>query len=273
MATVFNNSKCVKCKICLEICPAGVITENKVSGYPEVLPANAENCVVCGQCEAVCPEEAVTVTAPHLQAALFSGKRPEISAREMGNYIRFRRSTRAYEQKAVPKKTLEELLDIARYAPTGMNAQPVRWIIVHDTARVKALTKMVIDWMRSAVEKKLPVAAALDFPWLINAYESGSDPICRNAPHLAVTYAHKDNPIAVGDSAIALNTFELAAPAFGLGACWAGFFKIAAGNSPEVKKELGISEDHVCTGAMMVGFPKYKYQRIPKRNKIDAAWK
>jgi nitroreductase/NAD-dependent dihydropyrimidine dehydrogenase PreA subunit len=273
MTTSFDHSKCSRCKICWEVCPAAVITENKESGYPEVLAANAENCIYCGHCEAVCPESAAVVTGLRLQPAFFGGKTPALSAREIGNYIRFRRSIRAYQQKEVSQKTLEELLDVARYAPTAMNAQPVRWIIVRDTAKVKALVKMVIGWMQKAIENNNPMAAVLDFAWLVNAYESGSDPILRNAPHLAVTYSHKDNLMAAGDSCIALTTFDLTAPAFGLGACWAGFFRIAASASPEIRKELGIPDDHVCTGALMVGFPKYRYWRIPKRNKMDVTWK
>ena len=272
MVTVFDRTKCIRCGACGELCPADIITFDK-DGYPVVLKENAENCIFCGHCEAVCPKGAAGVTAPRLQAALSPGKKPKISAEQMGDYIRFRRSTRAYLQKPVPKKTLEELLDIARYAPTAMNAQPVRWIVVHDTEKVRSLVKTVIGWMRSAAEKSVPIAAALGFAGLVQDYESGNDAICRNAPHLVVTHAHKDNSLAAGDSAIALATFDLAAPAFGLGTCWAGFFRIAAANSPEVKKELGIPEDNVCTGAMMAGFPKYKFQRAPKRDKPEVVWK
>jgi nitroreductase/NAD-dependent dihydropyrimidine dehydrogenase PreA subunit len=273
MTTSIDKSKCVRCKLCWEVCPAAVITENKENGYPDVLAVNAENCIYCGQCEAVCAECAVAVTGEKLQPALFSGKAPKIAAKDIGNYIRFRRSIRAYQQNAVPKNTVTELLDIARYAPTAVNAQPVRWIIVHDSSKVKTLVKMVIDWMKAAIESDNPMASALDFQWIVNAYESGADPICRNAPHMAVTYAHKDNPMAVGDSFIALTTFDLAAPSFGLGACWAGFFRIAVSASPGLRKELGIPDDHVCTGALMFGVPKYHYHRIPKRNKIDVIWK
>ncbi len=272
MTTVFDNTKCSRCGACTELCPAEIITIDK-GGYPVVLPDDAVNCLFCGHCEAVCPNGAANVTSPLLEKAMSSGKIHAVPAEQIGSYIRFRRSVRAYLQKPVPKKTLEEVLDAARYAPTAMNAQPVRWIVVHDTAKVKALTKTIIDWMRSAVEKNLPIAAALDFSWLIKDYDNGCDALCRNAPHIVITHANKDNQMAAGDSAITLATFDLAAPAFGLGTCWAGFVRIAATYSPEVKKELGIPEEDACTGAMMVGFPKYKYHQIPKRNKMDVSWK
>ena len=255
MTTVFDSSKCSKCNICIEICPRRIISADK-GGYPVVLPENAATCTVCGHCEAVCPEGAVTVSAPQLEASLFSAEKPAISAKQMGSYIRFRRSTRVYEQKPVPKKTLEELLDIARYSPSALNGQPVRWIVVHDPAKVKEYSRMAIDWMREMIEKKVPQSVAMNFASLVNGWDKGTNLICRNAPHLVVTYAHKDNPIAVGDSAIALTVFELAAPAFGIGTCWAGYFRMAASGSPELKKELGIPDDHVCTGAMMDGFSK-----------------
>jgi nitroreductase/NAD-dependent dihydropyrimidine dehydrogenase PreA subunit len=272
MTTVFDRSKCVQCKICTEICPTGVIAVND-GGYPMIAPANAEDCVTCGHCEAVCPQGAVTVTAPTLSAALFSGEEPAITPEQMGSYIMRRRSIRVYEQKPVPRKTLEAVLDAVRYAPSAVNGQPVRWIIVHETARVKTLARMVVAWMRAMVGQKAPLAAAFGFAELVSAYDNGYDPICRNAPHLAVTCAHKDNPMGVGDSVIALTTFDLAAPAFGFGTCWAGFFKMAAAASPQIQKELGIPDDHVFTGALMVGFPKYQYVGIPKRNKMAIIWK
>ena len=273
MTTVLDNSKCSKCNICIEICPRHLIVADKATGFPILVPEHSANCTVCGHCEAVCPQSAVTVSSLQLEAAMFSGKEPAISAKQMGSYIESRRSIRVYEDKPVPKKTFEELLDIARYSPSGLNGQPVRWIVVQDPAKAKEYSRMTIEWMRSMLEKKAPLAAAMNFGGLVGAWDKGINLICRNAPHLVVIYAHKDNLMAVGDSAIALTVFELAAPAFGLGACWAGYFRMAASGSPELKKELGIPEDHTCTGAMMVGFPKHKYRGIPKRNKESIIWK
>jgi nitroreductase len=68
------------------------------------------------------------------------------------------------------------------------------------------------------------------------------------------------------DSAIALSYMDLAAPSLGLGCCWAGFFMIAAGSWPPLAEAFQLPEGHKSFGAMMVGYPKFRYQRLPERN-------
>jgi hypothetical protein len=42
---------------------------------------------------------------------------------------------------------------------------------------------------------------------------------------------------------------------------------MAINADPETRKFVGLSKRTDCFGAMMVGYPKYGYQRIPARNK------
>jgi nitroreductase len=65
--------------------------------------------------------------------------------------------------------------------------------------------------------------------------------------------------MALAACIIALTYLELAVTSFGLGACWAGYFSAAANMGPPMKKALGLPEEHNSFGAMMVGYPKYKY--------------
>ena len=52
----------------------------------------------------------------------------------------------------------------------------------------------------------------------------------------------------------------------GLGACWVGYLMLAATQYEPLKDALGIPNDHRLYGAMVVGYPKYSYRRIPPRN-------
>ena len=67
------------------------------------------------------------------------------------------------------------------------------------------------------------------------------------------------------DCAIALSYFDLAAKTAGLGCCWAGFFYMSAGSYPDMIKAVALPEGFMPYGALMVGYPKYKYTRIPAR--------
>jgi nitroreductase/NAD-dependent dihydropyrimidine dehydrogenase PreA subunit len=269
----FDLSKCTRCGICIEVCPIRIIEKDPQSGFPSVSGKNQTRCVRCGHCEAICPEAAVTVTHSDLQPAPAIEADGKISSEQFRAYCLRRRSIRIYKSEPVDRTTLSELFDVARYAPSGVNRQPVKWIVAEKPGTVAALTNATIEWIQSAVDQRLPIALQLNFVRLLMAFKNGLDPICRNAPHLIIAHALKEDRMALGDATIALAHLELAAPSFGLGACWAGYLMIAAGQSPKVKELIGIPGPNTGLGALMVGYPKSRYYRIPKRNIASIDWK
>ena len=108
---------------------------------------------------------------------------------------------------------------------------------------------------------------------VVKGWEAGMDPICRNAPHVIVTHAPKNNPAAPAACTIAISYLDLAAPSFGLGACWAGYFNTAATMWPPMQEALGLPEGDTCFGSIMIGYPKYSYYRLPRRNEPEITWR
>jgi hypothetical protein len=53
----------------------------------------------------------------------------------------------------------------------------------------------------------------------------------------------------------------------------AGYFNAAAIFWPPLQQELGFPEGNVSFGSMMVGYPKFKYQRLPLRNAAEIMWR
>jgi len=190
----------------------------------------------------------------------------------MARLIMSRRSIRAYQEKNVPKEVFEQIFDTIRYAPTGMNGQSVNWLVM-EQKDVQALVACVIDWARIVVSKQPTHPLAPVLPVLIGAWEQGDDKISHKAPYLVFAHSHKDNPMGFIDSIIALTHLDLTAPVFELGTCWAGIVQIALDSSPELMQSIGLPKDHVSHYAMMVGYPKYRFNGIPQRNKVKVSWK
>lgn len=259
--------------ICLELCPLRIIRKNEETGFPYVSDRLVAVCVRCGHCEAACPENAVTVDHPTLQSVPEPGPHDGITPAQLAAYCLERRSVRKYRQEPVDRSILANLFDIVRYAPSGVNRQPVKWIVVHDTSKVRQLTNAVMTWMDESEQQKSLMAGKLNFSLLLQSWREGNDPICRNAPHLVLACGQSADRIAAGDATIALTYLELAAPAFGLGTCWAGYFTIAASASPAVKALLDLPPDQAVFGSMMLGYPAARFYRIPKRNYAAIAWK
>jgi nitroreductase len=173
----------------------------------------------------------------------------------------------------VDRNIIEELIDMVRYAPSGHNMQTVKWLVIYDTEEVNRMSGLIVDWMRFLINEKSPLAELMHMDVIVADWERGKNRVSRGAPHLIVAHAPLNEGIVSPTGIIAPAYLELAAPAFGLGTCWFGYFMFAATAWEPLQKDLNLPEEHACAGVMMIGYPKYKYQRIPLRNKADVTWR
>jgi nitroreductase/NAD-dependent dihydropyrimidine dehydrogenase PreA subunit len=261
-----NSEKCKKDGICVAECPLGIIGQVDSDHAPELLPGTDEMCISCGHCVAVCPHGAMSHEKMSPEDCPPVKKDLLLSPEQVEYFIRARRSIRVYKDKAVDKDILLKLIELSMYAPSGHNSQAVDWRIVYDRDEVQRYTGMVIDWMRSLIEKKSPFVEQLHLDMIVKTWESGKDTVSRNAPHLVIVHGAKADVTAVNACIIAMTYFEFAAPSFGLGGCWGGFFNTAINAWKPLKEALGIPEDHSANGMMMIGYPEFKYHRLPLRN-------
>lgn len=270
---IIDGEKCSGCSMCTGVCPYFILEMNDEPRQASVNPAAAGYCSRCGHCEAICPEGAIAISYSG------SGPVPDLTGQtiptvgQLSQLITARRSIRDYQKTKVPREVFEQIFEIIRYAPTGMNGQSVHWMVIQEPKDVQTLVGKVIEWAREIVKTQPNHPLAPLLPRVIGAYEQGSDKICHGAPHLVFAHGHKDNPVGFVDSMIALTHLDLTAPVFGLGTCWAGIVQIALDSSPDLMKSIGLPADYKSHYAMMIGYPKYKYQRIPKRDAAKIIWK
>lgn len=269
---IIDYEKCNGDGICADVCPRKLIAFAKENAKPIPIPEIEELCIGCGHCLAACPAGAISHerSSPDECAKIDKGLWPIYD--QLDHLLRSRRSTRVYKDKPVERKTIEQVLGTCRYAPSGSNSQPVKWIIVSGRDRLMDLGQMVIDWMKDAIESKHPLAEKLRLSSVVEGWEKGEDRIFRDAPMVVITHAPEVGALPLENCVIAMTCFELAAVSIGLGACWVGFLMLAANLYLPIKEALGIPKDHKLFGAMIVGYPKYSYQRIPPRNQPDVVW-
>jgi nitroreductase/NAD-dependent dihydropyrimidine dehydrogenase PreA subunit len=259
-----NQETCNQDGICAAVCPAGIIGI-KDGLYPTPISDADELCIRCGHCVAVCPTASLSHKDITLENCTPIAKEFRITQEQAVQFLRSRRSIRKYKDKPVYKTELIRLIDIARYAPSGHNLQPVEWLVLGDKTDLKRLSGIVVDWMHWMLENASEVALSMHMDRTIAYWDKGYDVILRDAPAVIVTYAHKNNRAAPAACTIALTYLELATTTMGMGACWAGYFNAAATTFPPMKEALDLPEEHQAFGSMMVGYPKYRYQRMPTR--------
>lgn len=268
-----DQKKCKRDGICQAICPAQIIIQQDKKAFPSLLIGGEEFCINCGHCVAACPHGALTLDKMPLSACPLMEKDLLPTSDALKQLLLARRSIRQYKKTPVSHKLLADLINVARYAPTGSNKQQVHWMVFQNPDEVHDLAAMVVDFMKTMLPVTTDEAMLRRFQRIVQAWDNGRDRITRGAPHLIVAHSPADLSFPEADCAIALTYLELYANSKGLGTCWAGYFTGAAGLHEPLIKTLNMPAGHQCYGAVMLGYPLYGYYRIPERNAPQITWR
>lgn len=254
------NERCTRCGDCIAICPPEVIKMAEQGPYL----AEEAGCIRCGHCVAVCPHAALDSDITPLSAQKELPEFPVLDADTAELFLRSRRSIRRYLDQPVEPEKIERLLDVARMAQTGGNRQGISFVAVTDPEKIEQLKLATIAYFRKSPKKLRPVAT-FD--------ETGRDTIFLGAP--CVILAVSDNtPQAQENSRYVITYAELYATALGLGSCWAGFFEsFAARCQEQVREILDLDDEVFIGGALMLGYPEYRYHRVVDRDPLDITWR
>jgi nitroreductase/NAD-dependent dihydropyrimidine dehydrogenase PreA subunit len=268
-----DEKKCKRDGICASDCPAGIIYLKDKDSIPEVIPGEENACLLCGHCVAVCPHGALSHARVPAEGSPAIKKDLVISLEQAVQFLRSRRSIRQYLDKPVEKETIQKLIEIARYAPTGGNTQLVRWWVFTDRAELRRFSQMVVDWMRQLLETTPAASLPPYFPRILAAWDAGRDAVLRDAPVLILAMAPAESPNGMVDLSIALSYLQLAAVPMGLGTCWAGLVQRALQVWQPLKEAFGFTGKSPHHYPMMLGYPALEYRRVPERKPPKITWK
>jgi nitroreductase/NAD-dependent dihydropyrimidine dehydrogenase PreA subunit len=265
-----EQTKCVQCGACAAVCPVACIAMGKFEPKEE---ANIESCIHCGHCVAVCPNAALDNQESPLKNQVKIQKELSWDAEQASQFLRSRRSIRNYRPEQVPKDKLLQLLDMARFAPTASNRQGISFKIISGQEKLQKLTAATIGWLQQETDNGRSTISK-NASGHIRAFDEGKDPILHNAPHLIVAVCSRESgEIGRNSATFCLAYAELFAPAIGLGTCWAGILQHCAfsGYAP-LLDIINVSADQMVAGALMVGYPLFRYHRLVDRNPLNVSW-
>ncbi len=268
-----DPKKCKRDGICTAVCPGKLILQTTKKDYPTPVADAEEFCINCGHCIAACPHGALTLTTMPISDCPAINKETLPDAAAARQLLLARRSVRCYSKKLVARSVIQDLIDTARFAPTGSNKQPVHWTVIQNPDEVHHLASLVIDFMKLMLPLATDEASIRRYHRLIDIWDKGFDRILRGAPHLVIVSCPPDTSFPATDCATALAYLELYAFSRGLGTCWAGYFTGAANAHPPIMDMIALPAGYQCQGALMLGYPQYHYTRIPKRNEAQIDWK
>lgn len=281
-----TTEKCEKCGMCAAVCPMGLIAWQDRRTVPAPVPLGGKMCITCGHCVCVCPHGALSlekmpVSSCEKVVADYRVNRPTFRSldaevlsafEQLAGLVRTRRSTRVFSEEPVARQIMEELINAARFAPTGKNTRMLHWLVVSGREKLAPLVRHSTDWMRDMVARQHPMAEMFGMEKLAAFQETGRDIVLRGAPTLVVVSAPEEYMGGTVDAVIALTTFELLAVSRGLGTCWAGFFQLAAAMWPPMHEALMLPAGYKSCYAMMAGMPKFRFKRLPVRKNPSITW-
>lgn len=285
---VVDEQTCNGCGLCSTACPEWVFERPMQGATARVLEPG--NCIVCGHCVAICPTDAIRHAEIDPARCPPAGAEPPIAPAQLLHFLRLRRSEREFRPEPVPRELLETLLDAGRCAPSASNGQEFRFIVVQDAERIRRLALLSLGPYRLAsrlienafVRGALRLAAPDVWRLGLNYRDSlrrmaaaparGDDPILFHAPALILIHARKSETFAETDCANAQHQIALMAEALGLGTTTVGFFIMAAQFSAALRRELSLPAGHKLYGTLIVGWPRYRWQRVPERRSAQARW-
>lgn len=268
-----DEKKCTRDGLCASDCPAGIISLKDKESLPEVIPGGEASCLVCGHCVAVCPHGALSHSRIPSEGCPDIRRDLRLDQEQVIQFLRSRRSIRQYRDRPVEKETIQRLIELARYAPTGGNNQLVEWWVFTDRGELRRFSAMVIDWMRQLLQKVPLTSLPPYFSRILTAWDAGHDTVLRNAPVLILALAPAESATGMVDLTVALSYLQLAALPLGLGTCWAGLVQRGLLQWPPLKEAFGLPEKSPHHYPMMLGYPRLEYHRVPERRQPKITWK
>ncbi len=186
-----------------------------------------------------------------------------------------RRAVRKYKAKAVDKKTIEQLIDAARMAPSAMNKQPWKFYIATKQDEIQYFSKEI---SKSALKHFRQMGIFRSIKTIASSLSALShgldffkteDPVFHNAPIVIFITAPKKNEWAGLDIGMCAQNIMLAAQSLGLASCPVGFGKFIM--KTKAYPKLGIPKEEQVHIALIIGYGD-ETPKVHDRKKDNLFW-
>jgi len=265
------TSKCRRCKKCEKLCPVNGISidDNSIS----------EDCIMCYHCAAICPVQANSNSSHTIGKTYQNDIRPD----EFELLMQQRRSHRIFNTQAVSPEILKEFIERMRFSPTASNLQSLQFTVVTNKQKLEEINNLTI----STLTKAFNGINAMTKPFIklfsgietlrsmekskskfLNKAAVKKDMITYNAPALILIHS-PDNPVGMPchDANIWTGMATLYAELLDLCTCINGYIVNASKRNKRLKASVQIPANHKIHSALLIGYPKYKFENRVDRKK------
>jgi nitroreductase/Pyruvate/2-oxoacid:ferredoxin oxidoreductase delta subunit len=267
---ILDREKCIACRLCAEVCGLDVIVRN---GNERPTIDRATYCHACGHCVAICPQNALSIRGV-AQDEFAAVRASTVSPLDMQTFLMTKRSCHEFQDRPVEKSVIENLIAVARMAPSSIKCQERAFIVVASADKITELctaltkhTRRILGLTKLAASK--PAALFLsaesqehmrllqaDFEVALRHMDGGWDYIFHNAPCLIFFTGITVDPSGRDHALGAQHYLMLYAETLGLGTCINGY----AQSAPKLlAKHLNVPKAHTIYAAITLSHRKHTY--------------
>jgi nitroreductase len=191
----------------------------------------------------------------------------EENMNEVIEAIKRRRSVRLYDDRPVPRDIINTILEAGNEAPSAMNSQPWRFVVVEDKETKRKLLRAALPNAKRILDRVKEVDQER-YEMIKKRYDELEDPVYYSAP--AIVFVIGSGRYADHSCPLACENMMLAAHSLGLGSCWVGFGAMVTDDA-EVRNILELKEDETIFGPIVLGYPKGHPER-PFKKEPKVKW-
>ncbi len=286
MNIIVNTDTCVQCMLCVRDCVSAVwdVKEDRP------VPLHIDRCNLCSHCISICPTNSISHSGLE-PANIHKINRNLVDSKVFEEIILSRRSVRNYTDQPVDRHLLEQIIELARYAPTASNMQNVEYCVVTDKSLIQKISHRVFSFGTtisttlsysgiSTALKKLENFAGLrsltryldSMDYYQRETKLGRDFILHNAPVLILLHVPGSANFGCDNCNIAATTLINYAHTLGLGSCFIGFLTLTLKYDKTMRGWLRIPKKHRVYASLVLGYPEYKYTNTVSRKPAQVTW-
>ncbi len=180
---------------------------------------------------------------------------------ELVETIKSRRSIRNYKKKKVAKYLINDLIDMARLAPSAKNRQPWYFVIVQDKLKDQISDLMIEEEEKYGISLEEKIYKA-------KSSVKATAFIIKKAPILILVFRPKENNWLIGDTLSIGGAIEhicLRATDLGLGSLW---IRDIVYTKDKIASLVG-KEDMELISAISIGYSKDNLKPKPRKKLIE----
>ncbi len=163
------------------------------------------------------------------------------------NTIISRRSVRCFEEQKISTKDLELIVKSGTYAPSALNMQSGKIIVINDQATINLLKTIGT-----------------------NVSPKHTDPFY-GAPNIILVLVKKDSYCPIQDGSVIMENMMLACRSLNIGCCWINCLKdiLLQPNAKELSNKINPNNEYIAVAGLVLGYPKDNLWPDEKPRKVN----